>query len=118
MPSRRCTLWCCTRPPPTESATKRRCRQQTAHSKQLAGVWTWTAGDGWHGPDITNEFWVDLNAWVISRFAQQPWRTEPELFAEHAREVLKLGDTQARVLRDEYERLWRERRQLKQDHPS
>ncbi len=69
-------------------------------SKQLAGVWTWTAGDGWEGPYITNEFWVDMNAWVISRFAQQPWRSEPELFAEYARDVLKLQPAQARVLRE------------------
>jgi hypothetical protein len=69
-------------------------------SQQLAGVWTWTAGDGWEGPYITNEFWVDLNAWVISRWAQQPWRSEPELFAQYARDVLKLQPAQARVLRE------------------
>jgi hypothetical protein len=69
-------------------------------SKQFAGVWTWTAGDGWGGPYRTNEFWVDLNAYVISRFGQQPWRTEPDLFAEYARDVLKLDDAQTRIFRE------------------
>jgi len=54
-------------------------------SPQLAGVWTWSRGDGWAGPYIPNEFWVKLNAWVISHFGRQPGRREPELFEDYAR---------------------------------
>lgn len=69
-------------------------------SSQLAGVWTWTAGDGWEGPYIENLFWTKLNAWVIKRFGQQPWRSEPELFDEYAREQLGLDARRTRILRE------------------
>ena len=69
-------------------------------SKQFVGVWTWTAGDGWGGPYSPNEFWTNLNAWVIKQFGLQPWRTEPELFAEYARDVLKLDEAQTQIFRE------------------
>jgi hypothetical protein len=69
-------------------------------SPQFAGVWTWTGGDGWGGPYITNEFWVNLNAWVIKQFGLQPWRTEPELFEEYCRDHLKLDPEATRRFRE------------------
>ena len=61
-----------------------------------AGVWTWSRGGGWEGPFIKNELWCELNAYVISRFAENPTRTEAEVFNEYAREKLKLqgGDVE------------------------
>lgn len=67
---------------------------------QFAGVWTWTRGDGWAGPYISNEFWVNLNAWVISHFGQEPSKTEPELFDEYARTQLKLDKASTAKLRE------------------
>jgi len=69
-------------------------------STQLAGVWTWSRGDGWGGPYITNEFWVDLNEYVISHFGQEPWRTEEDLFDEYARARLKLDAGQTAKFRE------------------
>jgi hypothetical protein len=69
-------------------------------SPQLAGIWTWSRGDGWAGPYITNEFWVDLNAYVISHFGEQPWRSEESLFEEYAHTRLKLDDQQTARLRE------------------
>ena len=69
-------------------------------SKQFAGVWTWTRGDGWAGPYTPNEFWVDLNAGVISHFARQPWKTEPELFQAYCHHVLKLDDASTAKFRE------------------
>jgi hypothetical protein len=43
---------------------------------------------------------VDLNAYVISHFGQQPWRTEKDLFEEYARTRLKLDDQQTARLRE------------------
>jgi hypothetical protein len=83
-----------------EMGAQKRGLRDLVGSKQFAGVWTWTAGDGWQGPYISNEFWVDLNAWVIRKFGLQPWRTEPELFAEYARDVLKLDAERARIFRE------------------
>jgi hypothetical protein len=66
----------------------------------FAGVWTWTRGDGWVGPYTPNEFWVDLNAYVINRFGQNPGRLEKDIFDEYCREKLKLDETQTAKLRE------------------
>jgi hypothetical protein len=60
----------------------------------LAGVWTWSRGGGWKGPYIPNEFWVEMNTYVISKWAQNPQRPEPELFEEFAREIAGIKDRQ------------------------
>ncbi len=56
----------------------------------FAGVWTWSRGGGWEGPYITNELWCALNAWVISQYAENPKRTEAEIFEEFATQQLGL----------------------------
>jgi len=48
----------------------------------LKGVMTWSHGGGWRGPYITHEIWTDLNTYVVSHWAQNPVRTEEELFDE------------------------------------
>ncbi|MCS7018008.1 MAG: hypothetical protein RMJ87_01700 [Cytophagales bacterium] len=50
----------------------------------LAGVMTWSRGGGWQGPYISNEFWIDLNTYVVAHWAQNTTRTEEELFYEFA----------------------------------
>ena len=50
----------------------------------LCGINTWSRGGGWQGPYITNEFWTDLNTYVVSRWAQNPSRSEEEIFFEFA----------------------------------
>jgi hypothetical protein len=62
----------------------------------IAGVWTWSRGGGWDGPYITDELWCDLNAYVIAKFAQNPHRTEAEIFDEYARRIGLRGDDVAR----------------------
>lgn len=59
--------------------------------RQLAGIWTWSRGDGWRGPYIANELWVDLDEQVLHRFAREPWRTEPDIFADAARAVFGIN---------------------------
>jgi hypothetical protein len=51
-------------------------------SKVFKGVWTWSRGGGWEGPFIPCEFWCVLNTFVVSQFAKQPGRTEPQLFGD------------------------------------
>ncbi|MCB1130700.1 MAG: hypothetical protein KDN05_06185, partial [Verrucomicrobiae bacterium] len=58
----------------------------------FAGVWTWSRGGGWKGPYIPNEFWIEMNTYVIAKWAQDPRRTEPELFEEFARNIAGLTD--------------------------
>lgn len=69
-------------------------------SPRFVGVWTWTRGDGWAGPYTPNEFWVDLNAYVISYFGQHPQRSEEDIFNEYARDRLKLDAGQTAKFRE------------------
>ena len=62
-------------------------------NRLCAGIWTWSRGGGWEGPFIKNELWCELNAYVIAKFAENPTRSEEDIFNEYAREKLKLrGD--------------------------
>jgi hypothetical protein len=63
-----------------------------AKSPQFAGVWTWSRGGGWDGPYITNEFWCGLNAYVVAKFAEDPTRTEADIFNEYERKIGLAGD--------------------------
>lgn len=83
----------------TDGATRRGIGSLIGN-KNFVGVWTWTRGDGWAGPYTPNEFWVDLNAYVINRFGQQPGRSEKEIFNEYCQEKLKLDATQTANLRE------------------
>jgi hypothetical protein len=60
------------------------------------GVWTWSRGGGWDGPYIKNEFWCDLNAWVLAQWAQDPTQSEEAIFDRYAKERLGLkgGDVE------------------------
>lgn len=51
---------------------------------RFSGVWTWSRGGGWGGPYITNEFWAELNAYVIVKWTHNPSRTEADIFKEFA----------------------------------
>jgi hypothetical protein len=60
------------------------------NNTNFAGVWTWSRGGGWRGPYITNELWCELNAYVIAKYAENPRRTEEDIFNEFAIERLGL----------------------------
>jgi hypothetical protein len=62
----------------------------------FAGVFTWSRGGGWDGPYIKDELWCELNAYVVSRWAQNAGPSEEAVFAEYAS---KLGLTGAQVVR-------------------
>ncbi len=59
---------------------------------RFAGVWTWSRGGGWKGPYIPNEFWIELNTYVAAKWAQNPARTEVDVFNEFAREIAGIRD--------------------------
>ena len=63
----------------------------------VCGIFAWPRGGGWFGPYIKNEFWCDLNTYVISHYAVDPHRTEEDIFLEFARE--KMGMDAENVLR-------------------
>ncbi|MCP4376789.1 MAG: hypothetical protein GY794_11515 [bacterium] len=69
---------------------KPKCLRDVADQRTFAGVWTWSRGGGWKGPYIKNEFWCALDAYVVSRWAQNPKRSEKAIFREYASQKLGL----------------------------
>ena len=65
-----------------------------ADNPLICGLYTWTRGGGWHGPYIKNEFWCDLNAYVIAQYARTH-KPEAELFAQYATEKMGLSAVDA-----------------------
>ena len=61
------------------------CLNDIKDSAVFSGVWTWSRGGGWLGPHLKNEFWAEQNAYVTAKWAQNPDRTEEEIFNEFAR---------------------------------
>ncbi len=73
--------------------SKPTCLRDISNHPNFAGLWTWTRGGGWKGPHIKNEFWCALNAFVLSQWAQDPARSEEDIFREFSEKELKLqGD--------------------------
>ena len=62
---------------------------------KLAGIWTWSRGGGWEGPYIKNEFWPNLNAWVMSQWANKTNETEESIFYRYCTNYLKLSKNDA-----------------------
>lgn len=48
--------------------------------RQLAGVFTWSRGGGWDGPQIKNELWTDLNTRVVAEWAMDTTQSEEQVF--------------------------------------
>jgi hypothetical protein len=65
----------------------------------FAGVLTWSRGGGWRGPHIEDELWCELNAWVVSRWAQDRGPSEQTVFAQWAAEQGVEGAAASRVRR-------------------
>lgn len=61
----------------------------------ICGIFGWSRGGGWKGPYLKNEFWCDLNAYVICKFGQNPKRCEKEIFLEYATERMGLDEINA-----------------------
>lgn len=56
----------------------------------VCGIFAWSRGGGWYGPYIKNEFWCDLNAYIIGKYGQNPNRTEEDIFIEYACEKMNM----------------------------
>ena len=69
--------------------------RDVVHDARFAGVWTWSRGGGWEGPEIRNGLWCELNAYVVSQFVRDPARGEAALFNDFARGHLGLNEADA-----------------------
>jgi len=61
-------------------------------NKNFRGIWSWSRGGGWVGPYISNELWCDLNAFVISAWANDPSRSEEEIFHDYTKKLGLTGE--------------------------
>lgn len=61
------------------------CLNDVKENALVRGIWTWSRGGGWGGPYLKNEFWVELNAYVLSQWAKHRDLSEREIFARFAR---------------------------------
>lgn len=71
-----------------------------ADNPKIKGIYTWSRGGGWYGPYIKNEFWCDINVWVIGNYAKDPSRKEEEIFYEYAEKKMGLDRENARKFRE------------------
>jgi len=62
-------------------------------SPLFSGIWTWSKGGGWDGPYITNDFWNELNTWVMLQWAKNPSVSEESIFNQYATTTLGLSGT-------------------------
>ncbi len=65
----------------------------------IKGIYTWPRGGGWYGPYSPDEFWSDINTFVISNYAADTSVSEEENFYRFVKERLELSDIDAKVFR-------------------
>jgi hypothetical protein len=66
----------------------------------IQGVFGWSRGGGWYGPYVKNEFWCDLNAWVLGRVASAPDISEQEAFHQYCHERIGLSPEDTACFRE------------------
>lgn len=73
-----------------ENARKIGLKDLVAHPR-IQGIYGWSRGGGWYGPNLQSELWPDLNAYVLGQFARHPALSEEIIFSQYARERLCLS---------------------------
>lgn len=76
-----------------------KCLNDLKSNPHFKGVWTWSRGGGWKGPYITNELWCDLNAFILSQWAQNTNLDEKEIFGKFST-LLGLSEKDATAFRE------------------
>ncbi|MEE0946929.1 MAG: hypothetical protein U0M42_08925 [Acutalibacteraceae bacterium] len=61
----------------------------------IKGVYTWPRGGGWYGPYSPNEFWSDINTYVIANYSADTTLCESDIFNRFAEEKMNLSKTDA-----------------------
>lgn len=74
--------------------------RDVASDPLIEGIYAWPRGGGWLGPRIKNEFWCRLNTYVIGKFAEDPSRTEEEIFREFSKEDMHLSEEDIDLFRE------------------
>jgi hypothetical protein len=81
-----------------EYETKKGIRD-VADDPRICGVYVWPRGGGWYGPYPKNEFWSDINTYVIGKYAANITRTEEGIFFEYVKNRIGLTGKDAGIFR-------------------
>ena len=73
--------------------------KDVANNPLISGVYVWPRGGGWDGPYSPDEFWSDLNTYVVANYAADTKKTEEEIFKRYVNEKMGLFDKNAEVFR-------------------
>lgn len=79
--------------------TQPQCLNDIKNNPLFRGVWSWSRGGGWKGPYITNELWCDINAYVISQWANHTNVPEASIFNQYM-DTLHLQGTNRKKFRE------------------
>lgn len=71
-----------------------------ANHPLVCGLYTWSRGGGWYGPYPKQEFWCDLNTYVIAQYGKNPFETEESIFLRYAQEKMGLAAAEAKKFRE------------------
>lgn len=63
----------------------------------ISGIFAWSRGGGWNGPYISNEFWCELNAYVLCQYACDTNKTEKEIFLSYCKNIMGLDSENAEM---------------------
>ena len=61
----------------------------------IKGVYTWPRGGGWYGPYSPNEFWSDINTYVIANYSADTSQAEKDIFCRFVKEKMNLSEVDA-----------------------
>jgi hypothetical protein len=70
-----------------EGMSGMKCLNDFKSNPNFCGIWTWSRGGGWKGPYISNELWCDLNAFVVSEWAQDTSLLETDIFNKYCQQL-------------------------------
>ena len=66
----------------------------------IKGIYVWPRGGGWYGPYLSDEFWCDLNTYVIANYAKNTSLSEEEIFNDFIKKNLYLSDSDCEKFRE------------------
>ncbi len=92
---------------------KQRCLRDiiNVENSKIKGIWTWSRGGGWDGPYINgrngksgetviengSELWCDLNAYVLSQWTKDTFKSDRHYAMQYARDVLQMSEKDCKI---------------------
>lgn len=62
------------------------------NNRLIKGVYTWSRGGGWNGPYIKNEFWYDINFYILGQYFNNHNQSEEEILFKYTTEKMGMDE--------------------------